>query len=145
MTSSGIITRGYGLGSGRSTIITRGYGDIVDLVEEAVEAVIPGVRRKGRSRYWKRIIEWKPPDQRPVDQYEEICVSVELSELHGAELAEPIRGEVCRKFEAQGIKVDITDVSVKSVGSGTTVEVKFVGSTPVTEQRYHVSASLKHT
>ena len=148
MTSSGIITRGYGFA--RSTIITRGYGRIVDVVEGAID-LIPGVRRRpGGSRASRRPppIDWKPPEKKlkkPEEQFEEICVSVELMKVHGVSLTKTIKGEVCRKFNNAGIDVDVTDVSVRQVDGGTVVEVKMIQVVSTGGPEFHVSASVVNT
>lgn len=143
MASSGIITCGYG--KSRSTIITRGYGRLVDVVDDAIRIVLPQARRKGGSRVNRapavRIDPQLKP-QYPNEQYEEICVTVNITGVEDEEFIEPLRGEICKRFENMGLNVSVTDIEVSQAGPETIIEVKLLSVTTEETGSHQVSASL---
>ena len=146
MTSSGIITRGYGYR--RDTIITRGYGRLVDVVDDAIAVVLPRARRVGGSKINRAPavnIDPRLTPQFPDDQYEEICVTVNLTGVEDEEFIEPLKGEVCKRFETMGINVTVSSIDVSKAGPETTIQVKLLSVKSEDTSNYHVSASLSRS
>lgn len=141
MTTSGIITRGYGVGQGTSTIITRGYGLLLDVIREAVEEIARPRRSGGtRARYVRQPVI-KKTDYPDVDEVE-FCVSVTLDSVNDVDIIDPIKGSICRKFNDIGYIVSIDDIDVKYTLNDTLkIDVRML-SLNHNVTSLHVSASL---
>lgn len=140
MTTSGIVTRGYG--HARSTIVTRGYGSIVDVIEQAIINAIPRVRfvKSRRNNVQHNIVDWI---DRPVtEQRHELCVSVELVGLHGKHIVSDIKNQICKQLDDRDIRVEVVDINLINNKNTTTVIVNSVYTTTLNDQ-LEITAVLK--
>ena len=127
---SGIITKGYGYQ--QSTIITQGYGGILDIILDVVTETTRS--RIGGTKTKKNIIS---------DEINELCVSVSLVELNGIINTTEITNNLCKRFSNSNLTVSIDDIEVISTDNKT-IDIKVnIRNVNTIRTKHKVSVAIK--